>query len=118
MKVLILGATTNTERYAYKAAERLSNLGHAIVPVGIRKGIVFGEEIIQDKEIQKEIHTVTMYVGAARQEEWKAYILDTKPKRVIFNPGTENPNFEKELEEAGVDVEINCTLVMLSLKSF
>ena len=115
MKTLILGATMNSDRYAYKAAERLSNAGYDIVPVGIRNGRLFGEEIINDKSIQPGIHTITMYVGASRQEEWKQFIIDTKPQRVIFNPGTENPSFQNELAEAGVDVVENCTLVMLSL---
>ena len=118
MKTLILGATTNQDRYAYKAAERLTNGNHEIVPVGVRKGTVFGKEIVNDKTIQPDIHTVTLYVGAERQEEWKNYIFDTRPERVIFNPGTENPAFQEELIKKGVDVEVNCTLVMLSLGNF
>ena len=118
MRTLILGATTNPERYAYKAVERLTNANYEIIPVGIRKGSVFGKSIINDKSLQSNVHTITLYVGASRQEEWKQYIFDTKPQRVIFNPGTENPSFEEELRKAGVIVVLNCTLVMLSLGQY
>lgn len=118
MKVLILGATTNEQRYAYKAAERLTAEGYEIVPVGIKKGVVFGKEIINDKTIEEDIHTVTLYIGAERQKEWYSYLLQTNPKRVIFNPGAENEELAALLEEYGIETIENCTLVMLSLKHF
>lgn len=118
MKVLILGATTNVDRYAYKAAKRLHNAGYDIIPVGIRKGAIFNIDIINDTSIQENVHTVTLYVGPQNQSSWKQYIIDTKPKRVIFNPGTENSGFESELKSKGIEVVINCTLVMLSLNTF
>ena len=117
-KVLILGATTNPERYAYKAAERLTNKGFPIVPVGIRKGILFGKEISIVKTPPENIDTITLYVGQKNQEEWIDFILKTNPKRVIFNPGTENKRLQEKLEKAGIQSEEACTLVLLGLNTF
>ncbi len=117
-KTLILGATTNPTRYAYLAAERLTNRNHEIVPVGIKQGEVFGQNIevqtqTNDLTIHTDIDTITLYVGLRNQPEWYNYILKTKPKRIIFNPGTENPELMKMAREEGIEVEVACTLVML-----
>jgi hypothetical protein len=117
-KTLILGATTNPTRYAYLAAERLTNKNHEIVPVGIKQGEVFGQKIeyqteSQDLTIHTDIDTITLYVGVKNQPEWYNYILETNPKRIIFNPGTENPELMKMAQEKGIESEIACTLVML-----
>ena len=117
-KTLILGATTNPSRYAYLAAESLTNKDHEIVPVGIKKGEVYGKEIINHKEIQEDIDTITLYVGPQNQGEWFDYILSTKPKRVIFNPGTENPELAQKLQAAGIEPVFACTLVMLSVGNY
>ena len=117
-KTLIVGATNNPDRYAYKAANRLVEAGHEIVPFGIKKGVVAGVEMINDWGNFEAIDTVTMYIGASRQGDYIDKIISIKPKRVIFNPGTENPAFEKELIAANIEVQIACTLVMLSLKSY
>ncbi len=119
-KTVIIGATTNPGRYAYVAAERLTDTGHEIVPVGIRKGEVFGNPIldIRQKPDIRKVDTVTLYIGPHRQPEWYDYILSLKPKRIIFNPGTENPEFEKRAKAAGTDVVEGCTLVMLSTGEF
>lgn len=113
-KTLILGATPNPERYAYIAAQMLSQRGYPIVLVGIKKGEVFGQKIIQDKtQIFGDIHTITLYVGRANQPEWYDYILQTRPKRLIFNPNTENPELEKLAQNAGIECLHACTLVLL-----
>ena len=117
-KVLILGASTNPERYAYKAAEKLTANKFKIIPVGIKKGDLFGESIDTSKTIFKDIHTVTLYVGSTNQKEWYNYIIQTKPTRVIFNPGTENLEFQSMLTEEGIEFEEACTLVLLNLKAF
>ncbi len=117
-KTLILGATTNELRYAYKAAEKLNEHNHLIVPVGIKKGNVFGKEIINSKEIQLGIDTITMYIGPKNQEEWYDYILETQPKRVLFNPGTENLILQHKLQDEGIDFEEACTLVLLNLGEY
>jgi predicted CoA-binding protein len=114
-KTVIIGATPNQARYAYLAAERLTESGHEIVPVGIRRGELFGKPILdlRLKPDIKEVDTVTLYVGPQRQPEWMDYVLGLKPKRIIFNPGTENPEFETKAAESGIDVIEGCTLVML-----
>lgn len=113
-KTLVLGATPNPERYAYMAAQMLLQRGYPIVLVGIKRGEVFGQKIIQDKtQIFADIHTITLYVGRANQPEWYDYILWTKPKRLIFNPNAENPELEKLSQNAGIECLHACTLVLL-----
>jgi len=114
-KTVIIGATTNPSRYAFMAAEMLTSYGHEIVPVGIREGEVSGRAIlnISKRPVIPEVDTVTLYIGPHRQPEWYDFILDLKPKRIIFNPGTENSEFEKRAQESGSEVVEGCTLVML-----
>ncbi len=113
---MILGATPNPTRYAYAAAEMLTQKGHEIVPVGIKNGEVFGENISTDQDQKHEdIDTITLYVGPQNQAGWYDFILKQKPKRLIFNPGTENPELMEMAKKAGVSIEIACTLVMLSV---
>lgn len=119
-KTVILGATTNTSRYAYIAAQRLTSHGHEIVPVGIKTGEVFGKDILnlREKPAIADVDTVTLYVGPQNQPEWYDYILSLKPKRIIFNPGTENPELENRAQENGIEVQLGCTLVMLSVGNY
>ncbi len=117
-KTLIVGATPNQDRYAYKAADKLTAAGHEIVPFGIKKGEVFGQTIINDWQDFQGVDTVTMYVGPARQDEYIDKIIALKPKRVLFNPGTENPVFQEKLTEAGIEFEEACTLVLLSMNAY
>ena len=114
-KTAIFGATTNPTRYAYLAAQRLTSNGHEIVPIGIKKGEVFGQEIlsISEKPQIENLDTITMYIGPQNQTEWEDYILSLHPKRIIFNPGSENPSLAKKATELGMEVQNACTLVML-----
>ena len=119
LKTLILGATTNTERYAYLAAERLKNNGIPFYPVGIKSGKVFDIEIVNNKEIpDEEIHTITLYIGPKNQVEWYDYILNVNPKRIIFNPGTENAELENLANKNGIETIEACTLVMLAADTY
>lgn len=115
---LILGATTNQQRYAFIAAEMLTEKKYSIFPVGIKKGEVFGKTIQNDKKIIENIDTITVYIGPQHQQEWYQYILATKPKRVIFNPGTENDDLMNLLEENQIEVMQACTLVLLSTNQY
>jgi len=119
-KTVIIGATNNTARYAYLAAETLDRYQHEFVPVGIRKGEVLGKPIlnIEEKPEVKDVDTVTLYIGPQRQPQWYDYILSLKPKRIIFNPGTENPEFEQLAEQSGAEAVEACTLVMLRTGQF
>jgi predicted CoA-binding protein len=114
-KTVIIGATDNPSRYAYVAAQQLLENGVEFVPVGIRKGVVFGKEILDLRLLPNidNVDTVTLYINPSRQREWYDYILKLKPRRVIFNPGTENSEFEQTLEDNGVEALEACTLVML-----
>lgn len=113
-KTLILGATTNPGRYAYLAAHRLVAAGHDIVNIGIKNGESAGVEIQPAGEVVPGIDTVTLYIGPQRQPAYYNYILETHPKRIIFNPGTENPELEDLAQQQGIEVMRACTLVLLS----
>lgn len=119
-KTVIVGATPNPSRYAYLAAESLVLHRHEIVPLGIKKGIVQGKQIldIRERPLISEVHTITLYIGPQHQPEWYDYLIGLHPKRIIFNPGTENPTFEKLASEAGIEVLEACTLVMLRTGQF
>lgn len=114
-KTVIIGATPNPSRYAYLAAGMLKEYKHEVVPVGIKKGEVFGNPIlsIADRPGIKDVDTVTLYIGPHHQPELYEYVLSLKPKRVIFNPGTENPEFEQLLAKSGTEAMEACTLVLL-----
>ncbi len=111
---VVLGATTNPKRYAYLAVHRLLAHGHHVLPVGIRKGSVGGIPIAQELPADERVHTVTLYVGPAVQEQWHEGILALSPKRIIFNPGAEHAVFEDRARSLGIEVVEGCTLVMLS----
>jgi predicted CoA-binding protein len=114
-KTVIVGSNSNPSRYAYLAAERLNQYGYEFVPLGIRKGKVIDNEVvdIRTRPEIKDVDTITMYIGPQRQPEWYEYLLSLKPKRIIFNPGTENPEFEQMAESRGIETIEGCTLVML-----
>lgn len=118
-KTLIIGASPNPERYSYKAAHSLVRHGHTIVQIGKADGEVAGKPILKGKPaLKKDIDTVTLYVSPQNQADWYGYIVALKPKRVIFNPGTENPAFEAILENNGIEVLEACTLVLLAIGAY
>jgi predicted CoA-binding protein len=113
-KTLIIGASPDPSRYANKAANMLKRFHHDIVNVGIKRGEVAGVEIEKPGEIHSDIDTITLYIGPPLQAQYHDYILATKPKRVIFNPGTENYELEKLLDQHNIEPVEACTLVLLS----
>ncbi len=114
MKTLVVGASTSPERYSYKAAKMLLNHGHEIELLGTKKGEIEGHQI-ENKNLQyTDIDTVTLYIGAKHQPEMYKYLIDLKPRRIIFNPGTENLEFEQLANTSGIIIEEACTLVLLS----
>lgn len=119
-KTLVVGATANSSRYAFLAARMLNEYGHEFVPIGIKKETVLGKEILnlREKPPIDNIDTITLYIGPQNQPEWYDYLLSLKPKRIIFNPGTENEEFEKMAEAKNVEVVEGCTLVMLRSNQF
>ena len=117
-KTLVLGATDNPTRYAFLAVQRLLRFGHEVVPVGIRNGQVEGLEILHGTPAVSEVDTVTLYVGPERQPPYYDYIVSLHPKRLIFNPGTENPELIQLANAQGIETVEGCTLVMLSIGSY
>jgi predicted CoA-binding protein len=112
---LILGATTNPSRYAYRAAAMLTAQGHPIFPVGIKRGEIFGKTIESNPQPMQGIDTITLYLNPNNQKGYYDFILQTQPKRIIFNPGTENPELEQLAEAQGIETLEACTLVMISM---
>lgn len=114
-KTVIVGATANPSRYAFLAAQMLTEYEHEIVPIGIKKEEVLGKQILdmRQKPAIGQVDTITLYIGPDHQPEHYDYLLSLKPKRVIFNPGTENPEFGKKIEDTGAEALEACTLVML-----
>ena len=117
-KTVVIGASDNTERYSYLAVLNLYKGGHEVEAVGIKEGEVDGIKIQTGFPEIKDVDTVTIYVGAKNQPSWYDYILSLKPNRIIFNPGAENPEFEKIASEKGIEVTVACTLVMLSIGNY
>ncbi|MBC7921133.1 MAG: CoA-binding protein [Ferruginibacter sp.] len=117
-KTLILGATDNPDRFAYRAAHSLLRHGHDIALVGIRKGEVAGHPILNGKAPLAGVDTVTLYVGPRNQPEWYDYILGLAPRRIVFNPGTENPELARLARSKGIETLEACTLVMLSANTY
>ena len=117
-KTLVLGATTKPERYAFKAVSMLVDKGHSVLALGQNAGEVAGIKI-QTKAIPlKNIDTVTLYLNPTRQRDYYNYIVEANPKRVIFNPGTENPEFYQLLKLNDIKVEVACTLVLLTTNQY
>ena len=118
-KTVILGASTHPWRYAYMAANKLTNYGHEIIPIGIEEGILAGKEIVIGHPEIEDVHTVTMYLNPKNQEEYYEYILDElQPERIVFNPGSENPALIEAAKDHDIEVVEGCTLVMLSAGQF
>ncbi len=113
-KTLIIGATTNPGRYAHAAAHRLRQKKHEIVQIGLRSGQVADTPIDTHQISYQGIDTVTLYIGPRHQPQYYDYVVSLRPKRVIFNPGTENPEFERLLRENKIEPIEACTLVMLA----
>ncbi|MCB0444183.1 MAG: CoA-binding protein [Gelidibacter sp.] len=117
-KTLVFGASLNKERYSNVAIHRLVNHGHEVLAFGLKKGKVAGVTIDTVLQPYEGVDTVTLYLNPKRQEEFYNYISSLNPKRVIFNPGTENPEFYKLLKENNIDFEVACTLVLLSTNQY
>jgi hypothetical protein len=112
-RTLVLGASPNPDRYSNMAINLLRRAGHPVVAVGLREGNVGDVAIQKDVPEGEEIDTLTMYLSAENQKPWIPAILNMKPRRVIFNPGAENPDFAGQLAQSGIETEEACTLVLI-----
>ncbi|MCX6243910.1 MAG: CoA-binding protein [Bacteroidetes bacterium] len=117
-KTLVLGASLKPHRFAYKAVIKLIRNNIPVVAVGMREGAIGEVKIEKPFPEVHGIHTITLYVGPKNQQFYLDYILKVNPVRVIFNPGTENPEMEKLLADKGIEVVRRCMLVMLSKGEF
>ena len=113
-KTLILGASQNPERYSYLAVNKLSANHHPVVAIGRKKGNVGDVEINTEQKLLTGIDTVTLYLNPQNQKPYYDYIISLKPKRIIFNPGTENEELYTLAKQNGIEVMEACTLVLLS----
>jgi predicted CoA-binding protein len=113
-KTLVLGASDNPSRYSYMAMNRLQAHNHPVVAVGRREGEVAGMLISRSPVQEDDIDTITLYLNPTHQKEYYEYIVELQPKRIIFNPGTENPELMKLAREKGIEPVVACTLVMLA----
>jgi predicted CoA-binding protein len=112
---LVLGASANPDRFSYKAIQKLQRMNHEVIAIG-RKDVNL-ENIKIRKGMPKDIdliHTVTMYINAQNQKEYYNYILSLHPERIIFNPGTINPELADLAKKEGIEVIDNCMLSMLN----
>lgn len=115
---LVFGASLSPERYANMAMIKLQKSGHNVKAYGLREGEVNGINIDTELKAYDNIDTVTLYLNPKRQQPYYDYIISLQPKRVIFNPGTENPEFYKLLERNEIQVEVACTLVLLGTNQY
>lgn len=110
---MVLGASANPRRYSYLAVRQLRNAGHPVSAIGRKPAMVGDVEIAADKPPVSDIDTITLYLNAANQKEYYDYILSLHPRRIIFNPGAENPELEALASANGIEPVEACTLVML-----
>lgn len=112
-KTLVLGASENPARYSNMAIKMLREYGHEVAAVGLRKGIVGDVEIEDEKNITQDIDTITLYLNPTHQQPYYDHILSLQPRRIIYNPGTENEALQQLAQEKGIENIEACTLVML-----
>ena len=115
---VVLGASSNPGRYSYLAVNKLRRYGHPVVAIGKRKGQVDDVPIETDHIPVTDVDTITLYLNPNNQKEYYDYIMDLNPKRIIFNPGTENDELIRHAKENGIEPVIGCTLVMLSVGTY
>lgn len=111
---MVLGASANPDRYSFLAVNKLKAFKHPVVAIGKRTGTVGDTPILAAPEPQEGVDTVTLYLNPTNQQPYYDYILGLKPQRIIFNPGTENPELMRKAREQNIEPVVGCTLVMLS----
>ena len=117
-KTLVLGASLKPQRYSNIAINRLVGSNHEVVALGQREGEVYGVKIDANLMPYTDVDTVTLYLNPERQKAYYDYIIGLNPKRIIFNPGTENSEFQNLLKQKGIYFEEACTLVLLSTNQY
>jgi len=113
-KTLVIGASENPARYSYLAVNKLTAHQHPVVAIGRKKGVIGKTPIETEQQIFEDVDTVTLYINPFHQKEYYDYILSLHPKRIIFNPGTENDELASLAEKNNIKAVEACTLVMLT----
>ncbi len=117
-KTVVIGASENPARYAYKAVEMLRQYNYPVIAIGLKKGQIGDVDIHSDFIEMDDVDTVTLYVGPKNQSVYFDYIISLSPNRIIFNPGTENNELMKLAKKNNIESVLGCTLVMLAVKSY
>lgn len=115
---MVLGASPNPVRFSYKAVKSLLRHEMEVIPVGFREGDIEDVQIKTGMPDIEDVHTVSLYIGSSRQDDYLDYILSLNPERVIFNPGTVNPSLMGQLQKEGIEPVSGCMLVMLKEGEF
>ncbi len=117
-KTLVLGGSLKSERYSNKAIRQLVAYGHPVVSIGLKMGKVGEVPIQTGMPDYTDIHTVTIYLNPQNQLPYYDYLLGLSPKRIVFNPGTENNELAQLCIATGIEVVEDCTLVMLNMRNY
>lgn len=117
-KTMVLGASLKPQRVSHQAIHRLVGNGHEVVAVGLRAGQVAGVPVHTDRPLPENLDTLTLYLNAGNQQKFYDYIEKLNPRRIIFNPGAENPELYQKWKERGGEAINACTLVMLALGNY
>ena len=117
-KTLVFGASLKETRYSYLAIQKLLKHKQEVVAYGLRQGKISDVAIDTELKLHTDIDTITLYMNPARQKEYYEYLISLKPNRVLFNPGTENPEFYELLKQHNIVFEQVCTLVLLSTNQY
>lgn len=117
-KTLVLGASDNPERYSYLAVKKLTAHQHPVVAIGRKQTSIGNVPVETELAAQNDIDTVTLYLNPLAQKEYYDYIISLHPKRIIFNPGTENDELYDLAKANNIEPVEACTLVMLSTNQY
>ena len=117
-KTVVLGASPNPSRYSYLAVNRLQAHGHAVIPIGKKKGAINNSPILNETVNAENVDTVTLYLNAQNQKQYYEYILSLHPKRIIFNPGAENNELAQLAAQNNIQPMEACTLVLLGTHQY
>lgn len=118
ISVAVLGASAKPERYSNKALKMLDAMGYPAYPVHPALDDIDGIRVYHNLADAPHADTVTMYVSPELSTKLADEIIAARPRRVIFNPGSENPTLESSLADAGIHVLRACTLVLLTTGQF
>jgi predicted CoA-binding protein len=112
---VVLGASPKAERYSNKAVRLLTKKGYQVIPVHPLASTIEDLAVVRRlADISGPVHTLTVYVSKEISSALEQDLIQLKPERVIFNPGSENPDLSVELNSHGIPTQEACTLVLLN----